>query len=495
MSSYKKLIITSCVLAITLVLAIAGIIIVLVSYFNQASSSVKVKYVADGVYVTLSATAYIGNDVTPFTVNGDQYGETELKLNSKNKEGSLSQPKDSLDLTEENNYAIFEYIFKNDTDNIDVKIELSSKPGDIDNGVIDNIDLSYAYSDTKITNFDIIEFDNEFNKTLLPAYVDELYTTKYIYIKAKISDLSANANLEGYFNWVLTRPEASEVNTIALSVNGADYLERDNNGMTTSTVTKDYVYKTFDTVVDVDDIDVYPAVNNKAFIGWSESNGGTVIESVNLPVSNNEHNALRGTSTAKTLYPVYKDGTVPADNYIFESGSYIITGDINTNVTEFIFPDIYNDSVNGLAKVTSIRENGYHDGLLDYNTTIVSVYYGRYLTSTGAFTFESCRTLTNVYLNDLCQSIDYSCFDGCSNITNIIISDSVTYIGEYALSGTKLTSIIIPSAVGEIYLGAFAGIDNQQERFIRDGKSAAVRNNCRDGMFKYSDVSAVGCRN
>ena len=151
MTTNKKLVVTVGVMAVALILALTGIIVVLVTANQRASSAVNVKYTSSDVEVTLSATAYLGSNTYQFTKGGVVGGETELVLSPTVTEGSLSQTSDiaSFDLTKTNDYVVFEYVFQNKTGNIDVKIDQDGGPA-----TKENINLTYIYSDTKITNFD-----------------------------------------------------------------------------------------------------------------------------------------------------------------------------------------------------------------------------------------------------------------------------------------------------------------------------------------------------
>ena len=146
MTTNKKLVVTVGVLAVALILALTGIIVVLVTANQRASSAVNVKYTASDVAVTLSATAYLGSNTYQFTKGGVVGGETELVLSPTVTSGSLSQTSDiaSFDLTKTNDYVVFEYVFQNKTGNIDVKIDQDGIPA-----TKENINLTYTYSDTQ----------------------------------------------------------------------------------------------------------------------------------------------------------------------------------------------------------------------------------------------------------------------------------------------------------------------------------------------------------
>ena len=450
MTTNKKLVVTVGVMAVALILALTGIIVVLVTANQRASSAVNVKYTASDVAVTLSATAYLGSNSYVFTKGGVVDGETELVLSPTVTEGSLSQTSDiaSFDLTKTNTYVVFEYVFANNTDTIDVKIDQDGVPA-----TKENINLTYTYSDTQITNFATLEDNAEFTAQLLPAYTGE-ETVKYVYIKAQIADLLYDSSLVGDFGWALSKPQDSEVNTVTLSVADADYVERECTGLESYDVTSDYTHKTLDTSIDTNNINLYPAVTDKAFVGWSETEGGSVISTIDM--SNDEsHNALRGVTTT-TLYPVYKGGTVPAVNFSYNAnGYYSVVNTISTTATEFVFPDLYDDGTNGVAKVTTVDMVASYVGVLSGNTTVITAHYGRYYKDTGTFAMLSTNIQT-LYLHGKDTSLGVYSF-ASSSISSINVLGGMSTIGRYSLSScTQLTTLEIHNSVVKIDQFAFA---------------------------------------
>ena len=444
MTTNKKLVVTVGVMAVALILALTGLIVVLVTVNQRASSAVNVKYTSSDVAVTLSATAYLGRNSHVFTKGGVVDGETELVLSPTVTEGSLSQTSDiaSFDLTKTNDYIVFEYVFANNTDTIDVKIDQDGVPA-----TRENIDLTYTYSDTKITNFGELEDNAEFTAQLLPAYVGE-ETVKYVYIKAQIADLLYDSSLVGDFGWALSKPQDSEVNTITLNVANADYIERTGSNLNSTEITGNYTYKTFATTIDAEDITLVPAEVDKAFIGWSETEGGTVISAITMPSADTTHNTLRGT-TAKTLYPVYKDGNV---NMSTTASSATATGLTDTSSTEAVIPDITLHE-GSIVKVTSIGGSAFGGC-----TGLTSITIPDSVTSLGMEAFYDCTGLTSITIPKGVTFLPGFCFHNCSSLTSITIPDSVIEIGFGDFCGcTSLTSITIPSSVVRIVESAFQG--------------------------------------
>ena len=457
MESKKKFTITIAVLAIALLISVSAMIIVIVSANQNANSAVNVKYTAQEVYVRLSANAYVGATTTAFTDSGNVNGNTSIDLSPTDTNGSLSQPNsgsESINLDKTNDTVVFEYSFLNMTDNIDVKIDLTSIPA-----IRENLKLSYVYSDTKITDVSILEGETVYTPQLLPAYTGE-ETAKYVYIIAEIDNLLYNSSLEGNFEWALSKPDESEVNVVTFNVGNIDYVERETSNLATTNTNSTYSLRTLVSTVSADDLTLYPAVVNKAFVGWTDVQGSSnVISTIQLANNDNMHNII-GATTARTLYPVYKDSTVPDNNleYYQDYGCYVVEGDIETTVTDFVYPDVYNKGTDGVAKVKYIWSMDVFDGVLNSNKTIESVYHGRYITQIGEWTYSGCSNLSNVYFNENCTHIFEGAFSGCSSLNNVIIPSSVECIYDDAFQAcTSLNNIIIKNGIKEIEQGAFSG--------------------------------------
>ena len=497
MTANKKIGIFIATLCITFLVAIVAIVLVLTSA-ETATSAVSIKYRAENVDVKVEANAYYSGTSCAFTKNGANNGDTYITLGKETPEGMLSQPSNvsNIVLNDQHDCVIFEYKFTNMSDTVDAKIALSGIPGDATGEEKTNVDIYYAYSNVAETDVYSLSEVDYYSNQLLPAYTNERPTT-YIYIIARVSDLVLNAKLNGNFVWDITKASAGEINTVTLNVGDIDYVERDGSDLASTTTATAYTHKTLASSVSADDLTLYPAIANKAFIGWTETQGSTnVISSIQLSNTDSTHNII-GATTAKTLYPVYKNGTVPASNLTYSSGSYRVTGDIDTTVTEFVYPDVYNNGTNGIAKVTYIEWYDLGDGVLDGNTTIESVYHGKYITYIGDYTYFQCSNLMNVYLNDNCIDIGGSAFQLCTSLSNITIPNSVRSLGYYTFWDCKsLTSIIIPNNLTSIEIYAFGGCDNLTSIVVSEGNTVYdSRNNCNAIIETATNTLHIGCKN
>ena len=205
MTTNKKLVVTVGVMAVALILALTGIIVVLVSANQRASSAVNVKYTASDVYIRLSAKAYVGgaNGTTYTFRNGDS---DNLVLSPTFTEGSLSQVDDIIELSKSNPEVVFEYKFENMTEDIDAYIDLDTTLNE------SNIGLKYAYSAiNQVTDFDTLSLNDTYDRQALCAGPTEDSRVLYIYIVVSINDLLYDAELAGTFDWNLGKSDAYRV--------------------------------------------------------------------------------------------------------------------------------------------------------------------------------------------------------------------------------------------------------------------------------------------
>lgn len=68
--------------------------------------------------------------------------------------------------------------------------------------------------------------------------------------------------------------------------------------------------------------------------------------------------------------------------------------------------------------------------------------------------FQGCQYLRQVELNTV-QEIEYSAFNRCSSLMHIVLPEGLKTIGDYAFSGTGITSVVIPKSATLIRSNAF----------------------------------------
>ena len=97
---------------------------------------------------------------------------------------------------------------------------------------------------------------------------------------------------------------------------------------------------------------------------------------------------------------------------------------------------------------------------------------------------DSNTSLQKVVLPDSLKTVGYWSFINCSNLSDITLPEQCTFVGQYAFSGTALTSFYIPAALETLMSGTFLNTDissitvsPQNTTFYIDGKGGLYKHN------------------
>lgn len=99
--------------------------------------------------------------------------------------------------------------------------------------------------------------------------------------------------------------------------------------------------------------------------------------------------------------------------------------------------------------IAGIESNTYENGqgIITFNSEITSI---------KEYAFDKCSTLTSIILPSGVQSIGVGAFRDCENLTGITIPSTVSEINQWAfIRCKKLTSIVIPNGVTSIGIQTF----------------------------------------
>ena len=92
-----------------------------------------------------------------------------------------------------------------------------------------------------------------------------------------------------------------------------------------------------------------------------------------------------------------------------------------------------------------------------YRNTLLSLFIGNSVTSTGTYAFANCYSFTSVSIPNSVRSIGKYAFNTCSALTSLSIPNSVTSIGSHVFyTCHALTSLSIPNSVPSISYNAIA---------------------------------------
>lgn len=175
-SSKKRLVLTISSLCVAVVAVVCSIVAIFAATSQSVKTTFKVTYSATNVAATVSANYTVKNGTKKalgeaITIKAEDADNTKY--------ATLSSTED-IALTTANNEVVFEYIFKNNSEDKAFKVTLS------DGAKKDNVTVSYATTTTEN------DADLSYSSTV-PTNVDVAASgTTYIYIKVVITNL-ANA--------------------------------------------------------------------------------------------------------------------------------------------------------------------------------------------------------------------------------------------------------------------------------------------------------------
>ena len=104
------------------------------------------------------------------------------------------------------------------------------------------------------------------------------------------------------------------------------------------------------------------------------------------------------------------------------------------------------------------------------------------LKSIGERAFDSCYDLTSVLLPEGVEEIPGSCFENCHNLSVVTLPSTLKKIGEYAFSGSGITSIDLPEGLLQIGEWAF---------FYCDIDNINIPASCNNFSLAFSSVRTV----
>ncbi|MCE5221515.1 MAG: leucine-rich repeat protein [Clostridium sp.] len=179
-------------------------------------------------------------------------------------------------------------------------------------------------------------------------------------------------------------------------------------------------------------------------------------------------------------------------SYYFKSNGYMLS-----NPNEMYFDKEY--GMNSSGQFTNVTING--DWAFCKQTGKIVAYLGSQsiiniptqidnitVTGIGAYAFSSSK-ITSVTIPSTVTIIGVKAFSGCSNLTNLTIPNSVKTIATYAFDGCRsLTNITIPSSVNKFGNGIFRGCLNLTNVTVENGITF-LGNATFSGCIKLTNIT------
>ncbi len=485
----RKILLTVTASVFCLVLALGTLFAVLAQQNMLISTDISVFYKSE-INATVAARYWMVGDTSKQTLLADGTDITMANVQTESANITLSENQD---------YVVFEYVFRNSMTNLDAYAHLSYEDtGDEDKNI-------YIYTATNDTEVDpMTEVGMGYYDPPAEAYAEPrsnilvpANSYVYVYIRIGLSTLAEDAIFTGTFSWSLTLTErATDINFFEISGN---------------TITK---YKG-----GAGDYVVIPDTNTATASGVSfVSSGSDAITAIGDGAFQSvycDFTKIKLADTIRSIGDYAFTGSFMIESIIFSKnlntigeeaffGCYGLTSlelpDSLTSIGSMAFADCLGvERINPLKNISAIGPAAFCGTAIksiDLSQTSISMV--------SASVFSGCYQLTDVVLPTSVMSIEQGAFEG-SPIENINLSDlyNLDVIGANAFKGTALKNADLPEGLLSIDANAFqaAALQTATLPSSLTAISAGVFNNCAnlevvtipEGITTISDNMFKGC--
>lgn len=221
------------------------------------------------------------------------------------------------------------------------------------------------------------------------------------------------------------------------------------------------------------ELDTFPVVANKLFMGWYLDEEYT-----------NEVKFPYVVGDDVTFYAKYLDGTLDQYNYSYieETNTYQVVKNTQGNALpqKFVIPDAYMHGEDIVDVTSVVAADTYKNTVLGSNTTVQEAYLNNFITRASMYIFFQAKSLTKLYMPKV-QYIDYGAIVATAIVSDIYAPEVIGIgdrgimqnssistlnfpkletIGQYGLSqNSQLNNINMPS-IKYIGVGAFNECSN-----------------------------------
>lgn len=207
MKSKKKFIIAISSLVVVVAIIVVALVTILAVPNADVEPKFKVKYTATDVSATVRANTIVGSTRTSMKTT---LGEEEIVFTATDEEQtSILLPQDEdIALSVENKSVVFEYIFTNNSNSVDVAVFLER---DL---YSENISVKYSFSYTQVEDVDDLPLTTTFAPMMILGEEKEegAFNSLYVYIKVSVVNLANDADFEGGLCFGLLEDEPVKLN-------------------------------------------------------------------------------------------------------------------------------------------------------------------------------------------------------------------------------------------------------------------------------------------
>ncbi len=211
MTTKKRITLTVSAMCLLLVFGIVSIFAVFSATKNTTNSNVTVTYTANQISGTVSAYHAIESDTswTAMTVDGTEGAATSINFGeNKGVVTATLAPTAAVEVTATKTYAVFKYVFTNDSTANKINLTLNGTPA-ITNFTVkyvtDSTDRTFADAYTALTATGAAD---SFTATEIAAKSGDVVGTTYVYVLVELQSDLIDASFTSNFSWVLTKGAA-----------------------------------------------------------------------------------------------------------------------------------------------------------------------------------------------------------------------------------------------------------------------------------------------
>lgn len=205
MKTKKKLIISVSALVAVVAIMVVAIVAILAVPNADVEQAFTVKYTATDVSATIRANTVVGSTRTALQTES---GDEEIVFRPTDEEQTKTFTISEINLDTKSHSTVFEYIFTNDSNSVDVCVYMMREFTN------ENMSVRYSFSYEQIEDVSDLSLTTTYAPMMVLGEEREsgAFHTLYVYVKATVINLANNANLNGGLTFNLFQDEPVKLN-------------------------------------------------------------------------------------------------------------------------------------------------------------------------------------------------------------------------------------------------------------------------------------------